>query len=303
MALGLLGLLVAGGIAMAVQGGLMSGYLAQHDISGCALISNDPRCEGLQGQVEDFRAAFGKTFRLAQLLLVLLPALIGLFVGAPLLARELENGTHKVALTQSVGPLRWLTAKLALPAALVAVAAAGLAAGYLWMWRSGGQETLGAYWYSASGFQALGPVPVAQSLLALAVGALVGLLIRRTVAAMVVTLGVSGALSLAFMLVRGHLLPPVITDFPHGGRVPDTSWVLGEGSLTTSGERLPQGTCPAGPGIDECLKSHHVGDGSYLVQHPASQHWPMAWIEAGIALALAALVTVVIYRVVRRQFG
>ncbi|MFD9815677.1 ABC transporter permease [Streptomyces sp. NPDC059080] len=303
MAIGLLALLVAGGIGMVVQGGLMSGYLAQHDIAGCALISTNPRCEGVQGAVEDFRAAYGQTFRLAQMLLVMLPALAGLFVGAPLLAQELENGTHKVALTQSVGPLRWLTAKLALPAALVTVTAAGLAAGYLWMWRSGGQETLGAYWYSHSEFLALGPVPVAQSLLALAVGTLAGLLIRRTVASMVVTLGVTGALTLAFMSVRKHLLPPVTTDFPHGGTLPDNAWVLGEGSLTTSGERLPQGTCPAGPDVEECLKVHHVDGGSYIVQHPAAQHWPMALVESGIALALAAVVTAVIYRVVRRQFG
>ncbi|MFF9478148.1 ABC transporter permease [Streptomyces sp. NPDC014733] len=303
VALGLLALLLAGGIGMVVQGASMTAYLAQHDIAGCALFSPSPRCEGLQRAVEDFRAGYGKTFRLGQLLLVLLPALIGLFVGAPLLARELESGTHKVALTQSVGPLRWLTAKLALPAVLTAVTAAGLAAGYLWMWRSGGQETLGAYWYSDSGFMALGPVPVAQSLLMLATGTLVGLLLRRTIVAMVLTLGVSAALTLVFMNARQYLLPSVTTDFPHGGRVPDDSWVLWEGSLTTSGEHLPRGTCSAGPGVEKCLLSHHVDGGSYIVQHPAAHHWPLAWIEAGIALALAAVVTAVIYRVVRRQFG
>ncbi|MGW1839953.1 ABC transporter permease [Streptomyces sp. NPDC002067] len=303
MALVLLALLVAGGIGMAVQGGAMAGYLAEHDIAGCALISTDPRCENVQSAVEDFRAAYGNGFRLAQLLLVLMPALIGLFAGAPLFSRELENGTHKLMLTQSVGPLRWVGAKLALPAVLTAVAVAGLAAGYLWMWRSGGQETLGAYWYSDSGFLALGPVPVAQSLLAFAVGALTGLLIRRTVAAMVVTLGVTGVLLLAFTLVRSFLLPPVITDFPHGGTMPDNTWILAEGSLTTSGERLPEGTCSAGPGMEKCLLAHHVDDGSYVVRHPAAHHWPMAWLESGIALALAAVVTLVICRVVRRKFG
>ncbi|WP_405743737.1 ABC transporter permease [Streptomyces sp. NBC_01525] len=303
MALGLLALLVAGGIGMAVQRGAMAGYLAEHDIAGCALISTDPRCEGVREAVETFRSTYGNGFRLAQMLLVMLPALTGLFIGAPLLSRELENGTHKLMLTQSVGPLRWLTAKLALPAVVVAVTAAGLAAGYLWMWRSGGQETLGAYWYSDSGFLALGPVPVAQSLLALAIGTLTGFLLRRTVASMVVTLGVTGVLTFAFIQVRQYLLPPVATDFPHGGTVPDNAWVLWEGSLTTGGDHLPQGTCSAGPGMQECLVAHHVDGGSYVVQHPAAHHWPLAWVEAGIALALAAVVTAVLYRVVRRQFA
>ncbi|MEU3713348.1 ABC transporter permease [Streptomyces catenulae] len=303
LALGLLALLVVGGIGMAVQGSLMSGYLAQHHIAGCAAISTNPRCDGLQDAVWDFRSAYGNTFRLGQLLLFMLPMLVGLFVGAPLLSRELESGTHKVALTQSVGPLRWLTAKLALPAALTTLTAAGLAVGYLWMWRSGGQETLGAYWYSDSGFTALGPVPVAESLLMLVIGTLVGLLIRRTVAAMVITFGVSGVLTVAFMLVRPYLLPPVVTEFPKSGpRLPDAAWRLWEGSLTRALVRLPQGICSSASDMQKCLDDHDAV-GSYVVQHPASHHWPLAWLESGIALVLAAVVTVVIYRIVRRRFG
>ena len=41
-----------------------------------------------------------------------LPALIGAFVGAPVLARELENGTIRYAWTQGIGRLHWTLAKL-----------------------------------------------------------------------------------------------------------------------------------------------------------------------------------------------
>ncbi|MGW6390408.1 transporter, partial [Streptomyces sp. NPDC055103] len=45
------------------------------------------------------------------------PAVIGMFWGAPLIARELETGTHYLAWNQGVTRTRWLTTKLGLGAA------------------------------------------------------------------------------------------------------------------------------------------------------------------------------------------
>src|SRR5262245_44635235 len=45
-------------------------------------------------------------------LLYVLPGLIGAFWGAPLVARELEAGTHRLAWNQSVTRTRWLLTKL-----------------------------------------------------------------------------------------------------------------------------------------------------------------------------------------------
>src|SRR5262245_11880941 len=42
----------------------------------------------------------------------LVPALIGAFWGAPLVARELETGTHRLVWNQSVPRRRWLAVKL-----------------------------------------------------------------------------------------------------------------------------------------------------------------------------------------------
>src|SRR4029453_7285318 len=56
---------------------------------------------------------------------LLLPALIGLFWGAPLLARELEAGTHRLVWNQSITRTRWLAVKLAVTG-LAAMTAAGL---------------------------------------------------------------------------------------------------------------------------------------------------------------------------------
>jgi ABC-type transport system involved in multi-copper enzyme maturation permease subunit len=47
-------------------------------------------------------------------LVLVVPALIGMFWGAPLIGHELETGTFRLAWTQSVSRLRWLFVKLGL---------------------------------------------------------------------------------------------------------------------------------------------------------------------------------------------
>lgn len=57
---------------------------------------------------------FGTALLMTGLLLLAGPALIGAFWGAPLITRELETGTHRLAWTQSVTRKRWLAVKLVL---------------------------------------------------------------------------------------------------------------------------------------------------------------------------------------------
>ncbi|MCB5912173.1 ABC transporter permease subunit [Streptomyces pinistramenti] len=300
----LLALMVAGGVYMAVLRGRMSGFLDSHHIAGCSLISLDPHCAGTQNAVDAFRASYGSQLRLAEMLLMALPFLVGIFIGAPLLARELESGTHKLVLTQSVGPLRWLAAKIALPAAAAVVTSAALAAVFMWLWQVGGEEVSGSYWYSTTAYGSLGPVPVAQCLLGLAVGTLAGLLLRRTVVSMAVTLGVMGAVSLALQQLRPYLMAPTTVVFRgnESQQLKDTSWFLEQGHLTGTGSRMPTGLCAADPSYESCLRSHNVV-ASYVDQHPVSHHWQLAWTESGIVLVLAVVATVIAFRVMKRRHG
>ncbi|MFG2286407.1 ABC transporter permease [Streptomyces sp. NPDC048595] len=305
-----LGVLLAGSVAAAVWGavlrGRMAGFIDAHHLAGCSLISLVPRCAGTQEAVGAFRAAYHPSLQLAELGLVLLPTLIGVFLGAPLIARELEAGTHQLVLTQSVGPLRWLAAKLALPALIVLAATSGLSAVFAWLWQVGGDEVSGSYWYSLLGFGSLGPIPVAYSLLGLAAGTLTGLLLRRTVASMALTLAAMIVAQSAFHLLRPHLMAATTIEFGRGAATsaPDDSWVLGEGWITRSGARLTSedmGCRPDGD-FDACLREHQV-TGRFLDQHPVAHHWPLAWIEAGLVLAVAAALTAVAFRVMRRRHG
>ena len=66
------------------------------------------------------------------ILLLLAPALVGAFAGAPVLARELETGTYRYAWTQGYGRTRWAIAKLVLIAVTVTAVAGAFSA--LWTW-------------------------------------------------------------------------------------------------------------------------------------------------------------------------
>jgi hypothetical protein len=70
--------------------------------------------------IEHFRNDFGCTKSLFPWLNPV-PLAIGAFIGAPLLAREVESGTWQLAWTQAVPRVRWLTVKLVTLAALAVV--------------------------------------------------------------------------------------------------------------------------------------------------------------------------------------
>jgi hypothetical protein len=145
------------------------------------------------------------------------PPLIGAFWGAPLIARELETGTHRLVWNQSVTRNRWLAAKMGL-AGGAGVVAAGVPALAVTWW-AGPVDRAVADGRSARLFAlprihpvifaARGVVPVGYALLALAVGVVAGLLLRRSVPAMAVTLAVVVAVQVAVpLLVRPHLATP-----------------------------------------------------------------------------------------------
>jgi len=66
-------------------------------------------------------------------IILVVPALLGIFWGAPLVANELETGTYRLAWTQSVTRKRWLAAKLGL-VGLWSMAVAGLLSFIVTLW-------------------------------------------------------------------------------------------------------------------------------------------------------------------------
>ena len=147
------------------------------------------------------------------LLVLVVPVLIGMFWGAPIIARELESGTFRLAWTQSVSRLRWLLVKLGLVGLASMVAAGGLSLMVTW-WASP-LDKVSQNRFSPSNFALHGFVPAGYAVFAFALGAAAGLLIRRTLPAMVGTLVGFIAVRLAVTFwVRPHYMSPVTTTLP-----------------------------------------------------------------------------------------
>jgi hypothetical protein len=140
-------------------------------------------------------------------LVLVAPGLIGMFWGAPLVAREFEDGTFRLAWTQSVTRTRWMAVKLAV-VGLASMATAGLLSLVITWWASPlDRAALNQF----ATFDQRDIVPVGYAAFAFTLGALAGALIRRTPSAMFVTLAVFVAARLAvFTWVRPHLLRPVL---------------------------------------------------------------------------------------------
>jgi hypothetical protein len=142
--------------------------------------------------------------------LLIAPALIGIFWGAPLIARELETGTYRLVWTQSITRRRWLAAKLGV-VGLVSVAVAGLLSLMLTWWSSP-IDTANANRFGDAMFSLRDITSIGYAAFAFALGVTAGVLMRRTLPAMASTLVVFVAARLAEAdWVRPYLLPQVRT--------------------------------------------------------------------------------------------
>jgi len=273
------------------------------------------------------------------LVLYLLPAAIGVFWGVPLITRELESGTHSLVWNQTVTRKRWLTTKLGF-GLLVAMAAAGLL-GWAVSWWASPIDALAATQTERGMlsriapvvFGARGIVPIGYAAFALALGVAVGMLLKRTVAAMAVTLVVlAGVLILVPSFVRPYLLPPqtmtvaivgeditnITGDDTHGileigTRNPAGAWVLANETVDANGNvasPLPDfvQSCAPRPGqgppergsMEACMSQ--LGTHGYqqrLTYQPGSRFWPLQWLELALYLAMTALLTWFCFRRVR----
>jgi ABC-type transport system involved in multi-copper enzyme maturation permease subunit len=148
-------------------------------------------------------------------LVFVVPALIGIFWGAPLIARELETGSFRLAWTQSVTRTRWLAVKLGV-VGLSSVTVAGLLSLVVtWWFRP--IDRVNANQFVATVFEARNLAPIGYAAFAFALAVTFGALIRRTVPAMAATLVGFVAARLVFThWIRPHLLAPFHAALPLG---------------------------------------------------------------------------------------
>lgn len=182
-------------------------------------------------------------------LVLILPALIAIFWGAPLIARELETGTFRLAWTQSVTRSRWLAVKLGL-AGLASIAVAGLLS-LMVSWWSSPFDRANLNRFTPAVFGERGLTPVGYAAAAFALGVTTGVLIRRTLPAMAAALAAfTGARIAMVFWVRPNLQVPV--------RASSALQVnAGNGPLVVGGTATPGWVLSAGQTINAA--GHVIG--------------------------------------------
>ena len=309
-------------IALAVTGP----HLAQlYDSSGLTSCRAHGTCERLiTAFMDQVKASTpdGVLFGLCIGLILAAPALIGVFWGAPLVTREIEAGTFRLAWNQSVTRARWLAIKLGL-IGLASMATVGLLSLMVSWWATPLDRVTGlpAGRGGTPGFDRFAPVlfasrgiaPIGYAAFAFTLGVTVGVLIRRTVPAMAVTLVAFAAIQIAMPLwVRPHFTPPshavtaldpatiLFVNTSGNGRFMKVgaavnlpgAWVLANQTLTPGGQVFT-GPAPAAcmsntAPFSECEAALGRLDLRQLVTYqPAGRYWAFQWYETGLFLVLA----------------
>jgi ABC-type transport system involved in multi-copper enzyme maturation permease subunit len=287
-------------------------------------------CTGPMGQ---FSLEYENTLLYLAGVLGLVPGLLGMFWGAPLITRELENGTQRLVWNQSVTRRRWLLFKL-LVVGIGGMVVAGVAS-LLLTWAASPVDHVADNRFSTVIFGARFLPPIAYAAFAFVLGTLIGLLVRRTVPAMALTL-------VAFVIfqflvpnvVRPHLMPsehlvkPMtvsaineakslgsITGAPVlNGITISQGWVtslsdlkradgspLDEKTFNNCYTNAPKTGATEGPygDIAVCLAKLDLHlDISY---QPESRYWAFQFLESGFYLVLTGLlIGVALWRIQRR---
>jgi hypothetical protein len=264
---------------------------------------------------------YGKLFYAGVVVMYLVPALIGIFWGAPLISREFETGSFRLAWNQSVTRTRWVLAKLSL-IGLAAVVASGLLSLAITWWASPIEQAL-SDGQSGSHFLPLSPVvfgargiaPLGYAAFAFVLGVTAGVLIRRTVPAMAVTLVIFAGLQILMpTVVRPHLIPPVQVTAPFNANTADVigintvgnratmtlvgnysvsgAWTLSNQTITPSGRvfdgppaRVCMSTSASQQACNNWVNSLHLRQ--LITYQPESRFWPLQGAETGVYLVLA----------------
>ena len=186
--------------------------------------------------------------------------------------------------------------KLAWTGVAVVIAAAGFAILVTWF-RQPVDLIQGHLTSEAYDFE--GPVLAGYALFALGLGTLAGVVLRRTIAAMAVTLGVFLAVRLPVEFLRGNFVPPVthsagvLTNY----QTPAGAWILESGYQDAAGRHLSdvavnrlfdqaQAVATNKQGIFQYLAAHHISN--YWTFQPADRFWTFQVIETSLFVLLAA---------------
>jgi ABC-type transport system involved in multi-copper enzyme maturation permease subunit len=299
------------GVILGVTGPHLHDLYQQSGITACQASNGD--C----GPLIDAFTSHYQWIQALGFIVLIVPGLVGAFWGAPLIAREIETHTHRLAWTQSVSRMRWLAVKVA----MVGVGSIVVAAAFtlIFAWWASPIDTVNANRFDPTNFAQRGIVPIAYAAFAFAVGITAGAIIQRTLAAMATTIVVFVAVRFGVQqFVRPHFATPIhIVTSPgfrgDSGAVPANAWLVSSRTVNAAGQTLHldreafRSLCGIQDGdfIRSALQAcaQKLGIHEILTVQPAGRYWSFQIWEMGVFLVLAALLTMVCFWWTRRRIG
>lgn len=286
-------------------------------VAGCAARGNCPEL------TRRFLNSGAALVPIIALVVILIPVVIGIFWGAPLVAREIETGTFRLVWTQSVTRTRWMAVKLGVGALASMVIAAICSLIVTWWFSPIDRAARNQF----SVFDQRDIVPIGYAAFAFVVGVTAGVVIRRTVPAMATTLVAFVGARLAMTYWAGpHLFAPAVTNMALGsangfGLGPGPSgpttllvdnptipnaWVISSQIVNATGHppaiEFLDRSCPAvmapqtsggSPGsafqtaFQDCISHLSANYHLAVTYQPASRYWALQWEETWIFVILA----------------
>jgi hypothetical protein len=225
------------------------------------------------------------------LAMLALPPLLGMFAGAPLFAREIEQRTHIFGLTQSVSRKRWLATKIVMAGGSFALSMTIL--GLVTAWALEPVNFVMRGRLSPPLFEVQGVAVGAYAMVAFAIGTTAGLLLRNTLPAMVVTLVVYVGLLLVVAngIRPGYAEPASFVNPLNSAHIqsePVESWTVAYGYLDADGKEVDASPvdCSRGQDFTECMRAKNITTG-YSKVHLPERFWRFQFTEAGLFLLLS----------------
>jgi hypothetical protein len=264
---------------------------------------------GCDTNTEKFTSTYGSLVLVSVLFLVV-PLLIGLFWGAPMVAREVEQGTHRMIWTQGISRRHWALTKTALIGGAVTLFAIAYGLGLSWWYEPLGRVDVRETRFTAVFFDLQGVAPAGYTLFAVALGVFAGTVLPKVLPAMALTLAGFGGVRVAVALfARPHYRTPLVDNQVIGAGQGGQgglagSWVMAKDVRQADGTVVISGTvrCPSANAcaVDDQRLGLHPGAYNHQVFQPGDRFWTFQWIEAGLFVALAVLLVWLTVRRIRR---
>lgn len=330
----ILGLFLVIYAAFVIPTGIHFWHVYQHTLTDCRLNPANPTCSDLSTSSLFPTTPDRLLTGLIPTTVLFLPIILGVFWGAPLLAKEYADGTNSLAWTQSISRRKWLSVKLAWTIGATVIFMAAFAALVTWWLKTSNALDMDRF-SNGNVFGIEGIVPVSIGLFAVAYGILFGAWFRKTMVAVGVTLFlfVATAHIIVPNLLRPNYIKPISISTAVGprqlndnGKIPQNSWIVSQLIYNGSGKAIYGDIYPAMPAecqkltqdiqvpndshvakvkaaggdpVDDCLNQH--GWHQVAKYQPGYRYWDFQRIEAGIYIGLSVIAVGATYWLVLKR--